>query len=50
MAENKEKAYMKSWDFKSRAAFERFIEETIGDLEFEATLIFNLFKDKGRSC
>lgn len=47
MAENKEKEYIKRWGFKSRAAFEKYIQEIIADLEFIAPRIFDLFKDKG---
>jgi len=46
MLENKEKTYFKGWGFKNRADYENFIEETIGDLEFIAPRIFNLFQDK----
>jgi len=46
MAENKEKEYIKRWDFKSRADFEKYIQEIIADLEFIAPRIFDLFKDE----
>lgn len=46
MAENKENEYIKSWGFQNRADFKKFIGKTIGDLEFAAPRIFNLFKDK----
>lgn len=47
MAENKEKEeYIKKWGFKSRAAFEKYLQEITADLEFTVPKIFNLFKDK----
>jgi len=46
MAENKEKECIKTWGFKTRAAFEKDIQKIIEDLEFIAPRIFDLFKDK----
>ena len=46
MMEDKEIECIKGLGFKTRAAFERSIQEIIADLEFIAPKIFLLFKDK----
>jgi len=46
MDKKKEQKYLKKWGFKNRSALEKDITNSIMVLEFEATKIFQFFKEK----
>ena len=46
MGDGNDEKYLKKMGFKNRPAFEKYIQQTIEDLEFDAPRIFDLFQKK----
>jgi len=46
MGSGNDKKYLVKWGFKNRPVFEKYIQQTIEDLEFDAPRIFELFRNK----